>query len=1031
MFGTGQDRPTGAHRGGGVGGLVLLHRAAALLSTALLIAVSLVSGVASGQPEAAAAGTVLINESFTGTSVTDPNIKPLGDACLTGAADGSTAPPGQSALSNCSAHPVGSVPPRGTTPGWLQFTDVANSRSGGIIYNQALPATNGLVVEFEQAQYGGSGADGISFFLSDGAYNLTTTGATGGSLGYAQKTGVEGVTGGFLGVALDAWGNYPRGDEGRGDGCTSPQSSGYATSSSVNDFRPNVSIRGPGQQVAAGTNQGKWLKGYCLWKTAVGESKAANQQPTPTAATVVPKLKTYGLRGSDSDASTGGTRANNAARTVRITVSPADSNGYTTVTVDIDFDGPSASLGWTNVLSYTTTVAAPSLYKFGFAASTGGSTDIHLIRNLKVETVDPLANLTLVKSIDASDSHYKAAYAEGDTIPYTFTVTNGGAVGLTGLTVTDPLVANISCPSTTLAKSGESGSTVTCRGTHVVTAAEAANAASNSYQLPNTATAKAYYGTTAFSDTGSVNATLVAPNPAIEVTKTGIRNNNGPYADSTYGGAARTGNTVTYTFTVKNVGNVTLNNVGLADQLLGWTSSSLHTCGQPSLAPGAQTTCTGTYTLTGSDVAAGHRSNTVTAYGTPASPLEQVHDGDTYDLNFPAAYIKLTKIVDNSKIGTVGAQLPAAWQLGFEPNGSVWYRGEQVPVNGLGGVDRTRVQPGDFYLKEAGKDGGASAWSNVTAPPGYSAGDWNCIDVAHNNSSVGVDPTNQWFKVILMKDMDIECSITNTGIPGFVTWSKTDATSGALVGGSSWTLTGPTDGSSATVAVSDCTAGSGGACTGSGIHDTDPVAGQFKVDGLEWGSYTLTESAAPQGYTANPNTASITISGSNAADGVALGAITNERIPGTVTWKKVGADSSSTLLGASEWQLVGPSGSGSTTTTITDCATGSGGACTGSGIHDTDPVAGQFTITGLAWGSYTLTETKAPAGYALDTTSRAITIGASSVIVSLGSIVNHQRNSPTIPLTGGDSADFYLILGGGTVIVTLLLGGLRQRRRRI
>ena len=73
---------------------------------------------------------------------------------------------------------------------------------------------------FRQFQYGGTGADGIGFFLVDGSTNLTATGANGGSLGYAQKDGSQpGIRGGYIGVGFDSFGNYYNDGEYRGTGC--------------------------------------------------------------------------------------------------------------------------------------------------------------------------------------------------------------------------------------------------------------------------------------------------------------------------------------------------------------------------------------------------------------------------------------------------------------------------------------------------------------------------------------------------------------------------------------------------------------------------------------------------------------------------------------------------------------------------------------------------------------------------------------------------------------------------------------------
>ncbi|WP_314432342.1 SpaA isopeptide-forming pilin-related protein, partial [Microbacterium lacticum] len=142
----------------------------------------------------------------------------------------------------------------------------------------------------------------------------------------------------------------------------------------------------------------------------------------------------------------------------------------------------------------------------------------------------------------------------------------------------------------------------------------------------------------------------------------------------------------------------------------------------------------------------------------------------------------------------------------------------------------------------------------------------------------------------------ITCVFTNTENPktAQVTWSKTDASSAALLGGSEWTITGPGFPAPGVVVV-DCTAAG---CVG---PDKDPVAGQFRLEGLVWGTYTVTESKAPAGYVLGSPAASFTfaVDASNAGTTIAKGAQKNTRATGTVTWSKTDA-SSAALLGGSE-----------------------------------------------------------------------------------------------------------------------------------
>jgi len=88
-------------------------------------------------------------------------------------------------------------------------------------------------------------ADGLTFFLANASVLTSgfTPGAYGGSLGYAQKTGINGLSGGYLGIGVDEFGNYSNPTEGRVGGT---------------GFVPNaIAVRGPG----SGTSGYNYLGG--------------------------------------------------------------------------------------------------------------------------------------------------------------------------------------------------------------------------------------------------------------------------------------------------------------------------------------------------------------------------------------------------------------------------------------------------------------------------------------------------------------------------------------------------------------------------------------------------------------------------------------------------------------------------------------------------------------------------------------------------------------------------------------------------
>jgi uncharacterized surface anchored protein len=153
--------------------------------------------------------------------------------------------------------------------------------------------------------------------------------------------------------------------------------------------------------------------------------------------------------------------------------------------------------------------------------------------------------------------------------------------------------------------------------------------------------------------------------------------------------------------------------------------------------------------------------------------------------------------------------------------------------------------------------------------------------------------------------------------------------------------------------------------------------------------------------------------------------VTNVAKQGAVTWKK--EDGSGNALTGSEWTLTPPSGSD---VTVADCVADSAAACDG---PDKDPKGGQFSMTGLAWGQYVLVESKAPAGYVLDsTTKHKFTVDGKNLSLDLGSIKNEQAKAVTLPLTGGTGTDIFVISGGVLLVggaAAATIYGIRRRHR--
>ncbi|QQP95460.1 DUF7507 domain-containing protein [Lysobacter enzymogenes] len=255
------------------------------------------------------------------------------------------------------------------------------------------------------------------------------------------------------------------------------------------------------------------------------------------------------------------------------------------------------------------------------------------------EPITAVPSLELTKTAGAivdTDTPSNGAGDIGDTITYSFAVKNTGNVALTNVNVTDPLLPSLACTAITTLAPGASQTLICSAGNvYVLTQADV-----DSGKVDNTATSK---GTTpsggTVSDDDSKTVTITSA-PSLELTKTA-----GTIVDTDTpaNGAGDVGDTITYSFAVKNTGNVALTNVNVTDPLL----PSLTCTAVATLAPGANQTLTcsagNVYTLTQTDVDAGKVDNTATGKGTTPSGTP-VTDDDSKTVTIAAApSLELTK----------------------------------------------------------------------------------------------------------------------------------------------------------------------------------------------------------------------------------------------------------------------------------------------------------------------------------------------------------------------------------------------------
>jgi serralysin len=242
----------------------------------------------------------------------------------------------------------------------FKLTGTEIDQSAFRLLSEAVDSTQGFSITFDFYSYGGSGGDGLSFFVLDGAVStVTKAGGFGGSLGYANRidgtVSTPGIAGGYVGIGFDEFGNYSKATEGRNGGELLPLQG-----------KDSIVIRG-------GVAQGyKYLTGVGGLQNSAGAPLSIDN-PVPNDL-----------------------NRDNAKRSAKISLT---SSGLLSVFVDFNSDGDFLDAGETNPQLQNVDVKTanggilPTSLRFGFAAATGNSTNIHEVDNIKAtkSNGDPLA----------------------------------------------------------------------------------------------------------------------------------------------------------------------------------------------------------------------------------------------------------------------------------------------------------------------------------------------------------------------------------------------------------------------------------------------------------------------------------------------------------------------------------------------------------------------------------------------------------------------------------------------------------------
>ena len=281
----------------------------------------------------------------------------------------------------------GNIDPVGA--GWLRLTPDENSKQGYAYINRTFPSTLGVLADFEYKMYRNNtsdGADGISVFLFDGTYGPGTfkLGRYGGALGYGPGGSAngpqDGLSGGYVGIALDAFGNF----------------------STTNHGGPAGGVGSPSAVQAANSIT---MRGKTIANRTTSNPLLARKELTGT------NLIDYNTKTSTRPGD------NVFYRRVQVEMTPVEGGiGFL-----IKLRWKTTPNGtFEDLVTYTYNEVPPKLLKIGFGASTGGFNNVHEIRNVVVTTP---GNLRVSKLADKDVLRTRSTVNENQ-VTYTVEVNN-------------------------------------------------------------------------------------------------------------------------------------------------------------------------------------------------------------------------------------------------------------------------------------------------------------------------------------------------------------------------------------------------------------------------------------------------------------------------------------------------------------------------------------------------------------------------------------------------------------------------------
>ncbi|MDD7888158.1 gliding motility-associated C-terminal domain-containing protein [Flavivirga sp. 57AJ16] len=497
-----------------------------------------------------------------------------------------------------------------------------------------------------------------------------------------------------------------------------------------------------------------------------------------------------------------------------------------------------------------------------------------------------VADIALIKTGVFNDEDADGCSDVGETLTYTFTVTNTGNSSITNVVLTDPMLGGaiaLASGDTDSDSELDVTETWTYTSSYAITQADI-DGGSVSNQATVTGTSTGGTDVSDLSDDDSaleddVTETALCQSAGIALIKVGVFN------DEDADGCSDVGETLTYTFTVSNTGNSSITNVVLTDPMLGGAIAlaSGDTDSDSELDVTETWTYTSSYAITQADIDGGSVSNqaTVTGTSTGGTDVTDLSDDDSAledDVTETAlcqsagiALIKVGAFNDEDADGCsdAGETLTYTFTVSNTGNSSITNVVLTDPM--LGGaialasgdtdsdseldVTETWTYTSSYAITQADIDGGSV--SNQATVTGTSTGGTDVTDLSDDDSALEDDVTETalcqsagiaLIKTALFNDEDADgCSdagetltytftVTNTGNSSITNVVLTDP----MLGGAIALASGDTDSDSELDVTETWTYTSSYAITQADI-DGGSVSNQATVTGTSTGGTDVTD----------------------------------------------------------------------------------------------------------------------------------------------------------------------------------------------